>query len=118
MHSVRYIHLNPIRAKISKLDEYPYSGHREYAGGGVRSKGLSCELFASIQNFSGMIWVSILANLGNFASPVLERDGWQGAPDSLRLTRFKVHRFKVIRGQMAAPVPRSSSRSKRFEPDS
>jgi hypothetical protein len=29
---VRYIHLNPIRAKIAKLDEYPYSGHREYCG--------------------------------------------------------------------------------------
>lgn len=33
---VRYIHLNPIRAKIvQKLDEYPYSGHRHYAGSGV-----------------------------------------------------------------------------------
>jgi len=31
---VRYIHLNPIRAKLApKLDEYPYSGHREYAAG-------------------------------------------------------------------------------------
>jgi putative transposase len=28
---VRYIHLNPIRAKlVQKLDDYPYSGHREY----------------------------------------------------------------------------------------
>src|ERR671918_2134329 len=29
---VRYIHLNPIRANIAKLDEYTYSGHREYCG--------------------------------------------------------------------------------------
>jgi putative transposase len=29
---VRYIHLNPIRANmVQKLDEYPYSGHRNYA---------------------------------------------------------------------------------------
>jgi REP element-mobilizing transposase RayT len=28
---VRYIHLNPMRAKlVHKLDEYPYSGHRNY----------------------------------------------------------------------------------------
>jgi REP element-mobilizing transposase RayT len=37
---VRYIHLNPTRAKIAKLDEYPFSGHREYAGDRVRD-GLS-----------------------------------------------------------------------------
>jgi len=31
---VRYIHLNPIRAKmVRKLEEYPYSGHRNYAEG-------------------------------------------------------------------------------------
>lgn len=30
---VRYIHLNPIRAKlVQKLDDYPYCGHREYCG--------------------------------------------------------------------------------------
>jgi hypothetical protein len=30
---VRYIHLNPIRAKlVHRLDDYPYSGHREYCG--------------------------------------------------------------------------------------
>jgi putative transposase len=30
---VRYIHLNPIRAKlVQRLDDYPYSGHREYCG--------------------------------------------------------------------------------------
>ena len=30
---VRYIHLNPIRAKlVQKPDDYPYSGHREYCG--------------------------------------------------------------------------------------
>jgi putative transposase len=29
---VRYIHLNPIRAKlVHKLDDYPYSGHGDYA---------------------------------------------------------------------------------------
>ena len=33
---VRYIHLNPIRAKIvHKLDEYRYSGHRDYVVGAV-----------------------------------------------------------------------------------
>ena len=33
---VRYIHLNPIRAKmVRKLEEYPYSGHRHYVEGGV-----------------------------------------------------------------------------------
>jgi putative transposase len=31
---VSYIHLNPLRAKLAhKLDEYFYSGHREYATG-------------------------------------------------------------------------------------
>jgi REP-associated tyrosine transposase len=31
---VRYIHLNPVRAKLVRnLDEYPYSGHRHYAQG-------------------------------------------------------------------------------------
>ena len=30
---VRYIHLNPIRAKlVQRLDDYPYSGHPEYCG--------------------------------------------------------------------------------------
>jgi putative transposase len=30
---VRYIHLNPIRAKlVHGLDDYPYGGHREYCG--------------------------------------------------------------------------------------
>jgi putative transposase len=30
---VRYIHLNPIRAKlVQKPDDYAYSGHREYCG--------------------------------------------------------------------------------------
>ena len=30
---VRYIHLNPIRAKlVQRLDDYPYSGHTEYCG--------------------------------------------------------------------------------------
>jgi REP element-mobilizing transposase RayT len=33
---VRYIHLNPIRAKlVHKVDDYPYSGHREYSGARV-----------------------------------------------------------------------------------
>jgi putative transposase len=33
---VRYIHLNPIRAKlVQKLDDYPYCGHREYCGSGA-----------------------------------------------------------------------------------
>jgi hypothetical protein len=35
---VRYIHLNPIRAKlVQKPDDYPYRGHREYCGGRVGS---------------------------------------------------------------------------------
>jgi hypothetical protein len=34
---IRYIHLNPIRAKlVHKPDDYPYSGHREYCGARVR----------------------------------------------------------------------------------
>jgi putative transposase len=33
---VRYIHLNPVRAKlVQKLDDYPYCGHREYCGARV-----------------------------------------------------------------------------------
>jgi putative transposase len=33
---VRYIHLNPIRAKlVHRLDDYAYSGHREYCGARV-----------------------------------------------------------------------------------
>ncbi len=33
---VRYIHLNPLRAKmVQKIKEYPYSGHRDYMGGRV-----------------------------------------------------------------------------------
>jgi REP element-mobilizing transposase RayT len=33
---IRYIHLNPIRAKlVHKPDDYPYSGHREYCGARV-----------------------------------------------------------------------------------
>jgi hypothetical protein len=33
---VRYIHLNPIRANlVHKVDEYPYSGHRNYVEGRV-----------------------------------------------------------------------------------
>jgi REP element-mobilizing transposase RayT len=33
---VRYIHLNPLRANmVRKLEEYPYSGHRDYVAGRV-----------------------------------------------------------------------------------
>ncbi len=33
---VRYIHLNPVRAKmVRRIEEYPYSGHRNYAEGRV-----------------------------------------------------------------------------------
>jgi hypothetical protein len=39
---VRYIHLNPIRANmVRKVDEYPYSGHRELRlRGGARERGV------------------------------------------------------------------------------
>ncbi|MGH8546782.1 MAG: transposase, partial [Gammaproteobacteria bacterium] len=47
---VRYIHLNPIRAKIVEtLDEYPYSGHRDYAAGRAAYWVRSCFLLFGLK---------------------------------------------------------------------
>ena len=49
---VRYIHQNPVKAKIADVDKYQWSSYREYLqGGGICDTGFPLAVFGNLEEF-------------------------------------------------------------------